>query len=315
MSNLFTVGWYLTMITVGFLGFGEVAAVFSAGLRQRGVTVAAYDIVLDARPGGLQSLQQRTRVDGIAFCTLPDLLRRVDYVLSTVTSDVALLAAQSCVPHLQPDQVYVDLNATAPRVKRAIAQLLSPTGARFVEGAILGAVGVSGAQTRVLLGGPHGRQTASDLTGLGLNTVFYHPEIGRASTFKLLRSVFSKGLEALLLEFLLAGHRADIQDDLWGEVRELFTSHSFDQVASNWIRSHTVAYERRQHEMLQVLELLHELDVEPVMSAATNAFFERSKALRLKEGFTDKPDRIDDVIAALDARLARTSHQGDGPSD
>ena len=35
--------------------------------------------------------------------------------------------------------------------------------------------------------------------------------------FKMLRSVFSKGMEALLIEFLVAAERAGIRADLWAE--------------------------------------------------------------------------------------------------
>lgn len=120
-----------------------------------------------------------------------------------------------------------------------------------MEGAILGAVGVTGAQTRILTGGPKSREAAEALTRLGLNVTAYSPDIGKASTFKMLRSIFSKGLEALLIEFLVAGKRANIQEDLWQEIVDLFSQNAFDHVAANWIKSHATAHERRYDEMRQ----------------------------------------------------------------
>ena len=55
------------------------------------------------------------------------------------------------MPHLRPGQTYCDLNSTAPSVKLQLDDLLKPSGAGFVEGAILGAIGVTGAGTHILL--------------------------------------------------------------------------------------------------------------------------------------------------------------------
>ena len=73
---------------------------------------------------------------------------------------VAVAAAQSCAPYLVPEQIYLDLNATDPGVKLDVLRAIEPSGAAFVEGAVLGAVGVTGARTEILLGGSHGRRAA-----------------------------------------------------------------------------------------------------------------------------------------------------------
>jgi 3-hydroxyisobutyrate dehydrogenase-like beta-hydroxyacid dehydrogenase len=260
---------------IAFIGFGEVAAAFSAALAARGAQVSAYD-VLAAKREAAERL-------GVSFAALSEALQGADYVLSTVTTSVARQAAQQCAPHLRAGQTYVDLNATEPALKQELGRIIDARGAQFVEGAILGAVGVSGAKTEILLGGPAARRAERDLAGrLGLNARFYAEEIGKASMFKMLRSVFSKGMEALLIEFLVAGERAGIREDLWKEVTGLFAAQPFDKVAANWVRSHASAYERRYHEVKQVAGVLRGLGIEPTVTAATEAFFARSRGLGLK---------------------------------
>jgi 3-hydroxyisobutyrate dehydrogenase-like beta-hydroxyacid dehydrogenase len=286
-----------------FIGFGEVAASFAAALAARGAHVSAYDVLLD-RKGGRELLQARASGTAVTFAGLPDALAGARYIFSTVTTSVAKDAARRCAARLEPGQTYVDLNATEPSVKIEIERIVSPTGAAFVEGAVLGAVGVTGAKTEILLGGAHGRRAARELAGeFGLNVRFYSEEIGRASTFKMLRSVFSKGMEALLLEFLAAGERAGIREDLWREVTELFSANAFEKVAANWVVSHATAHERRYHEMVQVTGALRALGVEPVMTAATQALFRRSVDLRLKEAFAARPGTMNEVVKALEERL------------
>ena len=228
---------------------------------------------------------------------------QAEIVLSTVTTDVALSVAKDCVGLLHASQVYVDLNATSPSVKRETASVIARSGADFVEGAILSAVGVAGADAKVLLSGPRGEEVTRLLSRLGLNVHAYGTQIGTASSFKMLRSVFSKGLEALLIECLLAGRRAGIEQALWQEIVATMDAASFDDVGGNWVRTHATAHARRYHEMLQVAEVLRELRVDAPMTSGTVALFERSTRLALKDAFPAPPPNPSDVTAAIDARL------------
>jgi 3-hydroxyisobutyrate dehydrogenase-like beta-hydroxyacid dehydrogenase len=288
---------------VAFVGFGEVAAAFAPALAARGAAVAAYDVLLDV-PGGLARLVARAGDTPVTFGALAEALHDARYVFSTVTTDVARDAARACSAWLAPGQVWVDLNATEPAVKREIAAIVEASGAAFVEGALLGAVGVSGAQTELLLGGPQGADTARALAAdYGLNVRHYSDEVGKASTYKMLRSVFSKGLEALLIEFLVAGERAGMRAELWTEVVELLGRERFEKVATNWVCSHAVAHARRWHEVVQVEKVLRELGVEPAMTAASERIFRRSIELGMGGAFGERPATLEPVIRFLDQRL------------
>jgi len=278
-------------VRVAFVGFGEVAGTFAAAMSANGTEVRAYDVKVVAPKAGVKVLP------------LPDALRGASLVLSTVTTSVALEAARQCAPHLVAEQTYVDLNAAEPDVKQAVERAIAPAGAAFVEGAILGAVGVSGIGTEILLGGPHARRAEAELAALGLNARFYSEVVGRASMFKMLRSVFSKGLEALLIEFLVAGERAGIRDDLWNEITTLTARHPFEQSASNWVRTHATAHARRHVEMQQVVDVLRRIGIDPIMTAATERFFERSAHLGLRERFAETPSAVDEVVRHFEERL------------
>ncbi|HXZ47714.1 MAG TPA: DUF1932 domain-containing protein [Usitatibacter sp.] len=291
------------MTVVGFLGFGEVAAHFSAALRDGGAEVLAFDVLLD-RPGGREKLAARAHGAPPAFVPLPEMFGRAEVVLSTVTTDVALEAARSCAPHLRPGQLFVDLNAASPATKREIAAVVRAAGADFVEGAILSAVGVAGAKAKVLVCGARAAEAARRLGGLGLDFRDYGTEVGKASSFKMLRSVFSKGVEALLVESLLAARRAGVEEDLWREIVATLDAASFEEVGGNWLRTHATAHERRWHEMADVRAALGELGLDAPMTEATVALFERSTRLALREAFPAPAASASAVIAELDARIA-----------
>lgn len=295
---------------VGFIGFGEVASIFSAAVVRSGAAVSVYD-KLGENPEGMKAIMARDTTGSVRFLALPEVVKGSDLVFSLVTTTAAVPAARAAAAHLRAGQTYVDFNASAPVVKQEVARIVRPTGAHFVEGAILGAVGVTGARTKILIGDEAGEASAGRLAGLGLNTVFYSAEIGRASSFKLLRSVFSKGIEALLIEFLVAGRRAGLQEDLWREVVDLFAQNSFEKVADNWIRTHAGAHERRHHEVVQVAAELRAMGVDPVMTDATEEIFRRSGATGLTAKLAGQAVTLDAVIAALESGPRRGT---DGPA-
>ena len=292
-----------SVTAIAFVGFGEVASRFAQALKAAGAEVCAYDVLLDA-PDGQRKLRERVRGDAPEFLPLAQCLDSAGIVLCTVTTDVALAAAQQCAPHLRAGQVYVDLNATSPAIKREIATVVAQQGAEFVEGAILAAVGVMGAKSQVLVCGARAGAMAATLSSLGLKFDDYGAQIGKASSFKMLRSVFSKGLEALLVECRLAGRRAGVEDDLWREIVATLDAASFEEVGGNWVRTHATAHRRRHQEMLQVAQMLRDLGVDAPMTDATVALFERSTRADLGAAFPSAPANAGDVIAALDKRLA-----------
>ncbi len=286
------------MMNIGIIGFGEAGSAFAEVLASEGAVVRAYDQAW-AKSDSDVDLKVDVGDDNIRSCSLADLLASSDVVLSTVTTDAALDAAGACIADLRPQQYYCDLNSTAPSIKVDLHRLIEPTKALFVEGAILGAIGVTGGKTKILLGGAHAAALSELLNQLGMNTAPYSAEVGKASTFKMLRSIFSKGLEALLIEFLMAGREAGLEDDLWQEITTLFAKNNFDDVARNWVCSHGVAHERRYHEMIQVADLLTKMNHDGIMTNASLAFFKRATDLKLSHGFTRKPEEMNDVVEAL----------------
>lgn len=287
---------------IGVIGFGEVGSTFSNKMAERGASVRVYDTLLEER-GGKQLLQSRIKHRNVALVTRQTMLSQSDVILSVVPTQAAEEVAVQIAEDIKPEQTYVDLNSTSPTAKKRISRIIQTTGAMFIEGAILGAVGATGAQTHILIAGEKGEQVAEALEGLGLNTTFYDVEIGKASAFKMLRSVFSKGLEALLLEMMIAGKRAGIEVDLWEDVIDYVLENPFESVAENWICSHAVAHERRYFELLQVTKTMIELGVKPLMTSATEAFFERSISLDFDKAFPTKPVAYMDVVDFMSERI------------
>ncbi|RAE83535.1 transferase, partial [Burkholderia multivorans] len=100
-----------------------------------------------------------------------------------------------------------DLNAASPTRKREVAEALGPR-AKVVDGAVIGSVPRYGARVRVLLSGAHSEEAAELLRIVGADPEPIQGRIGDASQRKLLRSVFMKGLGALITESMRAGEES-----------------------------------------------------------------------------------------------------------
>lgn len=270
---------------IGFIGLGEVGRIFSKEMKARGAEVYFYDI------------EAKEAEEWITFLPLQELISRCDIIISTVVTHEAVDVAHEAAKFLTAENTYADMNSTSAPVKKKIAEIIEKSNANFIEGAILSAVGETGVKASILVSGRGAEGFARLMNDLGLiNLRYFSPRIGDASTAKMIRSIFSKGLECLLLEMLIAGRRAGNEDYVWKDVVDFMTKNPFERVAENWIRTHPTACERRYHEMIQVIETLEDIGVKPIMSRGTKEFFEHSLTLEVDEKFSKKPDSIQQVI-------------------
>jgi len=294
---------------VGFLGFGRVAAALAKQLGPATFTITAYDVNVNRR-GGPELLAERATGTNVKFGSLLDVLQSADFVFAAVPPGEAATIAGQASDHLDERHTYIDLTSVGPAEKQRIAAVVTRTGARFIEAAILDSVGAAGGRARILVCGPGAERTAAILGDAGLNIRSVGPNLGGAACLKMLRSVCSKGLEALLLEAFVAAAEAHVEHELWMILEDFFESHGFAASARDWIVSHPGAAERRCVELKEVVATLEGLRTESVMTSATLKFFERSIELGLPRSFTGElAAEPGEVIREL-ARLASRDRLG-----
>ncbi|MGD9866531.1 MAG: NAD(P)-binding domain-containing protein [Hyphomicrobiales bacterium] len=292
------------MTPFGFLGFGEVGACLSRALAGTGAPVLAYDTAL-AHAGGKEELLGRASGARIRFVSLEELCEGARAILSTVPAAAAVKAARACARHLGDRHLYIDLNSTLPGTKREIAAIVEKTGASFAEATILGAVEANGPRVHILMGGPNADRAAALLRRHGLNATRFSGEIGKATTFKLLRNIFYKGAEAALIECLLAARRSGMEAELWKDIVHTMDAHSFADTGSAWIRTHPSAHPRRAREMEQNAGMARDLGLDMTMSRAAGSLFRASAKAGLGRDFDALPRDMHAVLEALDRRLGR----------
>jgi len=288
------------MEAIGFIGFGEAAHVLAKGLRDAGAQVFAWDIDLDDT-ARRHRVEARAGDAGVDLTTgLSDLAGRCDVLLSAVVSSAAVTAAESAAPQLERRHLYLDLNSTSPQVKQKVGRIVSRTGARFVEGAVMASVPKLGLKVPILLCGEAAGDASLALARYGMNLEDFGPEIGRASAVKMFRSIVVKGLEALLLECALGAERYGVTERVLDYVEAGYPGLDWNRLTHFLLGRTAIHGERRGHEMLEVADTLRSLGIEPLMSEAAAKRLLDAASCGLKGRFEDAPpDDYHEVIRAI----------------
>jgi 3-hydroxyisobutyrate dehydrogenase-like beta-hydroxyacid dehydrogenase len=253
-------------LTVALLGLGEAGSAIAGDLVAAGVSVRGFDPAGGRGPAGIERAADARAA--VAGC---------DVVLSVNGAAVAVEAAGSAAGGLRAGQVYADLNSAGAAVKRAVAEVVSSTGAAFADVALMDIVAAHGLHTPALVSGPGADDFARRLGPLGMPVEVLGPEPGAAATRKLLRSVFMKGLAAACLESTRAARAAGCEEWMRDEIAGVLTSADgalVDRLLTGSARHAT----RRVHEVRDARELLMELGVEPRVAAAAEGWLAELEA-------------------------------------
>jgi 3-hydroxyisobutyrate dehydrogenase-like beta-hydroxyacid dehydrogenase len=243
-------------LRVAVIGLGEAGGAIAGDLAAAGVPVVGWDPVVDEQPEGVRPAA--SAVAAVANATV---------VLSVNAAAAALEVARELAPALAPGQLYADLNTAAPGLKVQLASEIQPSGALFVDVALMAPVPGRGLRTPGLASGPGATRFVDLLGGLGMPVEVVGAEPGDAAARKLLRSVFMKGIAAAAIESLAAARAEGCQEWLHGELAEVFrgADEGLLERLLTGSRRHAA---RRRHEMDAAAEMLSVLGVEPRVCVA-----------------------------------------------
>ena len=257
------------MTRIALIGFGEVGQTLADDFARLGGAnvVVAWD-VLFARPASIPSRGLLNR-SVQAAADARSAVREAQLIISAVTAAQDVHAAHSVASGLQPGAFYFDLNSVSPEMKREVATIIEPTGARYVEGAVMSPIGPKRVASPILLGGPHAEAFLELAQPLGFTgTSVFAREVGKASAAKMSRSVMVKGIEALLTESLLTARRHGVESTVLASLSDLLPGVEWRKLAHYMISRSLIHGVRRAEEMREVAQTVQNAGFEPHMSAA-----------------------------------------------
>jgi 3-hydroxyisobutyrate dehydrogenase-like beta-hydroxyacid dehydrogenase len=257
---------------VTLIGFGEAGGILGEGLASAGVSVATYDILLESEPSRSAMLAKVRNANVRACANLGEAIAGADLIISVVTASAAAGVARQAALSLRRGQIYLDMNSVSPETKRETARLVEPSGATFVEAAVMAPVAPQRLRVPMLLGGTEANSVAERLQLLGMDATPVSVRIGVASAIKLCRSVIIKGLEALAVEALFAARWHGAEKEVLASLAATYPQMGWNDRLPDYLISRVAQHgHRRASEMREAAETLRSIGLEPLTALATAA--------------------------------------------
>lgn len=242
---------------VTVFGLGEAGSLIAADLAESDVDVHAYDPApVPTPPGVIRYGEPGSAVVGS------------DIVVALTTAVDATRALTQALGEIQSETVYADLSTGSPKLKRDLAELAASHELTFVDVALMGTVPGNGLRTPALASGPGAVPFAGFINNLGGHVEAIGDTPGDAAARKLLRSVVTKGLTALLMESLEAAEEHNDREWLWQHVVELI-SDADQKLLVRFIEGTSKHVDRRIVEMEAARDFIESLGAPAPMTTAT----------------------------------------------
>jgi 3-hydroxyisobutyrate dehydrogenase-like beta-hydroxyacid dehydrogenase len=302
------------MAIFAFIGFGELGSSLAAGLGRSGQHVLRAYTRERAAPAAAKTLQRRLHHAGAHRCaSVEEAVGGATAVLSVVPAGESRAVLERCAPLLNRDSFYVDLTASAVADKLAAATAVERAGALYVDAAVLGTVATSGFEVPILASGAGASGWKALVDAEGLVVEALDAPAGHATLVKLLRSVYMKGRDALILEMMRTARTYGLERRVAESISGPGEQVSFTALSERVLCALAVHAERRADELLASSEVVRSAGVDPLMTLAGADVLRRLAALDLRETFDrERPSNGSQVLAAIEALELREEREEAG---
>lgn len=251
------------MKTVAVLGLGEAGSLLARDLVRGGAAVRGWDPDLH---GDLSEIP--------IAANLAEAVDGADVIISVNWATVAVAVAREALPLLRRGMLYADHNTAGPALKAELAAIVEPSGAAFVDVAMMASVPPLGMRVGMFMAGSGAEELAAFYRSFGTPVGFVGTRPGEANARKLTRSVFFKGMSSSIWEALEAARAVGVEDWLRSDIITTFVeagATTLDRILDGTAK-HAV---RRAHEMRDAEAMLRELGTPTAMVTATAESLER----------------------------------------
>ncbi|MEA2123311.1 MAG: hypothetical protein QOI80_93 [Solirubrobacteraceae bacterium] len=254
------------MATVAFIGFGELGASLGAAFSAAGHDVRAW-----------------TRAGASGVETLDAAVAGAELVVSAVPGAASADVARDVIPLMAAGACFVDMTAAAPASKEGAARAAAERGVLYADAAVLGTVATSGAAVPIAAAGTGAEALRELATPAGLVIDIIGGEAGQAARLKLIRSVYMKGRDALVLEMMVAARRLGLEDEVAESIAGPGEQVPFPEPSERVLRALAIHAGRRAEELESSADVLREAGVDPIVTTAGSERLRRLAQLGLRE--------------------------------
>ena len=255
---------------IGFLGFGEAAYSISLGLKQNGIAdISAYDAMEDCGEFG-QLVRKRAQESGVVLKSRPcEVVKEAELLFAAVPSSNTVGLCESICNDLRPGQLYVDVSASTPESKKKIGDMLNKTGALFTDAAMMGSLPQDKHRVPIFASGDGAKVFRKLMEPYGMRITCVDGGAGAASAIKLIRSIYMKGIAALMIEMLQAADAYQVADEVVQSIGKSMDGIAFSEHLDRLVIGTAIHAQRRSKELDGSKQMLRECNLDDSMTCAS----------------------------------------------
>jgi 3-hydroxyisobutyrate dehydrogenase len=229
---------------IAIIGLGEVGRCYAQPLLHAGFEL----LLCEARPSPAAT-ELASQWDLPIHDKPGAWLASADWVLSCVTGAQALPVVEQVLTFALAGVGLADFTTASPGVKRQAAHLSKRRSVRYVDIAIMGAISLNWVRTPLLAAGEGAEEFKHLMEQAGGRVKLIDSgAAGDAISLKILRSVFTKGMEALCVELLVSAEKQGVREKLYEQLSDIDQTPLRDFI-DMLVRTHVVHAGRRAHEV------------------------------------------------------------------
>ena len=202
--------------SIGVMSPGDMGQAIAQQLKMKGHKVCT---ALDNRSARSKKLAQEAGLTDVG--SIAQLTEQCDVILSVMNPGSAPAFAAEVAQALKLNKrspLVVDCNAIAPATMQAITAQVTAAGGRCADGGIIGPPPRGTAKTVLYVSGPEARELEQIATPQIAIRVL-SDRIGDASAIKMCYAAMTKGVQALVLELLVAARRLGVDGALEAQIK------------------------------------------------------------------------------------------------
>ncbi|WP_454722897.1 NAD(P)-binding domain-containing protein [Delftia acidovorans] len=273
------------------LGGGMVGACYMQAFVEQGHSLVG---LCELQPNA--AVADAVQAAGAQVHTAPGAwLAEADVVVSAVFGTVARSLFEACLPHLRDLRdladgvVYVDMTTADPQEMRECGELARRVAqgraVHFVDVAITGAVNLGGRKTPLLVAGGKAGFVQELFLPFGGSVRVVGGQPGDAAALKLLRSIYTKGTEALAVECLVTAQQMGLREQLHAVLQDIDET-PLRTLMESMVRTHIPHSARRRNEVAEARQQMARNGLAPIALPAVEALFAATARAHAAQPFT-----------------------------
>ena len=288
-------------MNIGFIGYGEAAYNITLGLGREGLTgIRATDAMMNHEVMGKQVHTRAEQAGVTLVATNKEIAEWADIVFAAVPSSFTMDVCNDIKDCLRPGQLYVDVSASTPTTKEAIWEAIKDTGVLFADAAMLGSLPKDKHQVPITASGNGAEKFHELMTPWGMKITLAGEKAGAASAIKLVRSIFMKGIAALMIDTMQAADAYGVSDEIVASLSKSLDGIPFQSHLDRLVTGTALHCTRRAAELKGSVAMQEEAGLNPEMTLASKHGHEALAKYDFAARYVDsKPTRWQEIIEAI----------------